>query len=115
METKYKKGTPYPSHEYLKDVFGDKYDFLPYRGFIVGCHGENISTGWGIPFKGEQLKGIAVNEVLRLAGIYDSPPLKTSRGWKRLYFKLPHWLRRKIRYYLGEKFYVRFYNLINHA
>ena len=38
-------------------------------------------------------------KVLASAGILDAGPLKIKRRWKRIYFKLPHWLRRKIRFY----------------
>lgn len=93
------------SHEYVGD-------FLPYklyeeRGFIVGCHTENISTSYNIPYKGRKLTKEEAGNVMRMAGILDVPPLKLNRHWKRYYFKLPHWLRRKIRYYIGEKFYAK--------
>ena len=90
------------SHEYVKN-------FLPYklydeRGFIVGTHTENISTGYNIPYRGRTLSKVEAGNVMRQAGILESKHLKLSRHWKRYYFKLPHWLRRKIRYYWGEKF-----------
>lgn len=93
------------SHEYVKN-------FLPYklyedRGFIVNCHTENISTGYNIPYKGRKLTKEQTGDVLRLAGVSESKPLKLTRHWKRYYFKLPHWLRRKMRYYFGEKFYAK--------
>ena len=93
------------SHEYVKDFL--PYEFLEERGFIVGCHTENISTTYNIPFKGRKLTKEEMGNVMRKTGILDAPPLKLGKGWKRLYFKLPHWLRRKIRYYLGERFYAK--------
>ena len=93
------------SHEYVGD-------FLPYqlfeeRGFIVGTHTENISTTYNIPYRGRKLTREEAGNVMRKAGILDAPCL-IGKSWKRLYFKLPHWLRRKIRYYLGEKFWAKF-------
>ena len=110
---KYKKGIAYPSHEYIKDVFGDKYRLFEERGFIVGTHGENISTGYNIPFRGRKLSKQEQGIVLRKAGIDTAPCLKLAKGWKRLYFKLPHKIRRKIRYLFGEKCMARLYEYLN--
>ncbi|MEK7180260.1 MAG: hypothetical protein AAB706_02190 [Patescibacteria group bacterium] len=92
---KYPIGTPLPSHEFLKDVFGDNYGTFDGRGFLVGTHWSNISTSWNIPYK-----GISVGqEVLKQFGIFAVPPLKVKLGWRMLYYKLPHWVRRKLRYW----------------
>ena len=94
---KYKKGTPIPSHEFLKDVFGDKYASIDDRGFMVGVHGSNISTTWQIPFKGELVDG----KVLENFGIEDAKPLEIKVP---LVQRLPHKIQRKLRYWMNEKF-----------
>lgn len=99
------------SHEYVKDHL--KYETFEERGFIVGTHGENISTGYNIPFRGRVLSKSKQGNVLRLAGISDAPCLKVGKGWKRLYFRLPHRLRRKIRYWMGERLVARLYAFLN--
>ena len=101
MKIKYKKGTPCPSHEYYPNVFGDKYLAIDERGFMVGTgHGENISTGWNIPYKGKAVS----QEVLKEFGVYDVPPIKLKTPLrKRLLFSLPYKVQRKIRYWLTEK------------
>ena len=93
------------SHEYVKDFL--KYDFLPYRGFIVGCHQDNISTFYGIPFKGELLQGLASEKVLENAGIKDVPGMKFKFGvGKIILTHLPNSVRRKLRYWGGEKKWI---------
>jgi len=99
------------SHEYVGN-------FLPYhlfeeRGFVVGTHGENISTTYNIPFRGRKLGPGETGDVLRMTGIHDAPPLKLVRGPKRLYFKLPHKVRRKLRYWLGERFFAKLHKWLN--
>lgn len=95
---KYKVGTPLPSHEYVGDCL--KYTQIDERGFLVGCHGANISTNWNIPYRGEPVS----KEVLKDFGIYDIPPIKLSIPLrKRILFSLPYKWQRKIRYWLTEK------------
>src|SRR6185312_3655892 len=65
---KYKAGTPYPSHEYLKDCFNT--GVFQGRGFLVGTHGENISTHWNHPFSGASVEGVLGN-----FGIAEVKPL----------------------------------------
>ena len=101
MKVKYKKGCPLPSHEYLKNVFGDKYTVIDERGFLVGTHQNNISTGFNIPYKG----GSVSQEVLKDFGVYEVEPIKLRTPLrKRLLFSLPYKWQRKIRYWLTEKF-----------
>ena len=99
------------SHEYVKDFLD--YTTLDERGFVVGTHGENISTGYNIPFRGRVLSKQEQGDVLRLAGISEAPCLKVGKGWKRMYFKLPHKVRRKLRYWLGERMTAKLYALLN--
>ena len=97
---KYKKGTPYPSHEYLKDVFGTGHRYLEGRGFTVGTHLDNISTVFDHPYNGETVS----SEVLRQFGVYEADKLKVYTGVGRLILKkLPYGVRRKLRYLAGEK------------
>jgi len=99
---KYKAGTPIPSHEYVKDCL--KYGTIRDRSFIVGCHGENISTFYDHPFKGEQHLG--TREILNNFGLENAEALKLKfslRKW--ILRKLPHKARRKLRYWWGEKIY----------
>lgn len=65
---------PYKSHEYIADHL----DFTPLegRGFIVGTHGENISTTYNHRYKGRILEGKEREGVLRGAGILHSKPIK---------------------------------------
>jgi hypothetical protein len=79
---------PYQSHEYVKDL---GFKEIPGRGFIVGTHGENISTTWNIPFKGKPVEN---QDLIWLkSGILLVPPLKIkeSRNYKlrKIYNYLP--------------------------
>lgn len=101
MKIKYPKGTPCPSHEYYRDVFGEKYGVINERGFLVGCHSENVSTHFNHPFKGECVGA----DVLRDFGLYNVPLLKLRFSFRKWIFrKMPHSIRRKMRY-LSEKLY----------
>ncbi len=94
--TKYPLGTPLPSHEYLKDVFGDKYAIINKRGFLVGTHSFNISTNFNIPFAGEKVG----QEVLKDFGLENVEPLKIKYGiGKKIYLLFPYKIQRKLRYW----------------
>lgn len=80
---------PYKSHEYVGDFL--VYKQLQNRGFTVGTHQNNISTNFNIPYKGN------------VVGNIRSIKLRTSLG-RRIMSRLPHKIRRKIRYY-NEIFY----------
>lgn len=96
-EGKYKRGTPLPSHEYVGDCLN--YNVSTLRGFLVGCHGVNISTNYDIPYKGVQVD----KEILRDFGIYDVSPLEVKIGWgKKLFLKFPYKVRRKLRYWWSK-------------
>lgn len=89
---------PYKSHEYVGDKL--KYVQLEDRGFMVGTHGENISTVFDHPFRG--------NDVGRTVevdfGINLTPPLKLEMTARRVLFnKLPYKAKRKLRFLAGEK------------
>lgn len=89
---------PYKSHEYI----ADKLRFLPSeeRGFLVGTHGENISTVFDHPFKGaDRPRGELWN-----FGLDQVPPLSTNRGIRRRILNaMPYRIRRKVRFWCSEK------------
>lgn len=102
---KYKAGTPIPSHEYVADAL--KYGKIDERGFLVGCHGENVSTHFNNPFGGEKV----LPEVLKDFGLYEAEPIKIRFSIrKRLLRMLPHKVQRKIRYWFGEMLWQKLYN-----
>ena len=89
---------PYKSHEYVGDTL--KYLQIPSkRGFLVGTHGENISTHFNIPYAGDAHEGVMHG----FEWIAMVKPLKirySLRKW--LMRKLPHRIQRKLRYWFGE-------------
>lgn len=106
-EGKYKAGTPLPSHEYVKDCL--RYKQIDYRGFLVGVHGENISTYYNHPFKGKEVS----EDILWEFGIKNVGPIIIPLSIKRKILKyLPFWLQRKVRYWFGEIIYTKFYDFI---
>lgn len=103
---KYKAGTPLPSHEYLPKCL--KTAYFEGRGFMVGTHGENISTHYNHPYGGVEVEGILDN-----FGIADVAPIKLPWSFRKwLMRKLPHQWRRKIRYWGGEIIGNKIYNFI---
>lgn len=105
---KYKKGTPLPSHEYVEQCL--KYLQIPKRGFLVGCHGENISTHFNLPYAGQSVS----KDILSDFGLSLVKPIKICYSIrKKLMQKLPHRVQRKLRYIFGEKIYQRLYKLIH--
>lgn len=104
----YPKGTPIPSHEY--PPFALEYKPIDERGFLVGTHQNNISTYYNIPYRGAEVS----QEVLKDFGIYDVPPIKLATDWKRLILsRLPHKIRRKLRYWIEEKIVNKIYATFN--
>ena len=98
---------PYKSHEYIGDKL--KLGVIEERGFIVGCHGENISTHFNHPFKGAVVDSSILNEF----GLGDVDPLRLQISLRKaLMRKLPHNWQRKLRYIFGERFYSRVYNFL---
>lgn len=108
---------PYKSHEYIGEKM--RLGVLEGRGFLVGTHGENISTHFNHPFgrdeEGQPLRieGENLENLLDRFGLRDVEPLHlplSMRKW--LMRKLPHQWQRKLRYWFGERGYARFYNFI---
>lgn len=108
---KYKTGTPIPSHEYVGHAL--PYGIIRERGFLVGTHGENISTVFNHPFASEVLPKEVTDEVLKQFGILLSGPLKIKYSLrKRVLRMLPFKIQRKLRYWFGERLYQRFYEFL---
>lgn len=68
---------PYKSHEYVKDFM--PMSVSPERAFIVGTHGENISTTWSHPYKGRILEGEDRDAVLLSVGAWHTDPIVIKR------------------------------------
>lgn len=101
---------PYKSHEYVGEKLNLK--VLLEKGFLVGCHGENISTFFDHPFKKNAISWPDREFILGNFGLMNVPLLKINKTWRGyLFTKIPHYWRRKLRYYLGERFYARLYNI----
>jgi len=97
---KYKEGTPIPSHEYVGDAVN--YKQIDERGFLVGCHLDNISTGFDNPYAGDKVSG-----VLKEFGLENTEPLKVDFSLGRyILSKLPHKVKRKLRWWAGEKQWI---------
>lgn len=108
---KYKAGTPYPSHEYVIDALN--FGSINERGFIVGTHGENISTVFNHPFKGRSINGQEKYDILKRFGLLEVKKLelKTSlRKW--ILRQLPFKCQRMIRYWIGERIWQNIYNFL---
>ena len=108
-EGKYKAGTPYPSHEWIPNAF--KMAFFEHRGFMVGTHGENVSTHFNNPYGGERIENRL--EVLKEFGILNVTPLELPKSLRKaLLQRLPYKYQRKLRFILGERFLNRIYNYL---
>jgi len=98
---------PIKSHEYVKNHL--KVIYSDARGFLVGTHGENISTIFNHPFKGQDV-GL---ETLENFGLKDVSPLCIPVSFRKVLMrKLPHGWQRKLRYWFGERLYARIYNFL---
>lgn len=98
---------PYKSHEYLPDHV--KYISIDERGFIVGTHGENVSTHFNHPYGGAEVS----KETLAQFGLALVEPIKIRYSIRKAIMRrLPYRVQRKLRYIFGEKFYSRIYNFL---
>lgn len=110
-EGQYPAGTPYPSHEWIPNAF--KLGFFDTRGFMVGTHGENISTHFNHPYGGVELNEVQRANVLDSFGIRLVPPVEIPFSLRKsIMRKLPYRAQRKVRYIFGEMVYNRLYNFI---
>lgn len=95
------------SHEYLPEKLITAHTDT--RAFLVGTHGENISTIFNHPFKGDSVS----LSVLREFGLEGVERLKLPVSLRKRFMRaLPHGWQRKLRYWLGERTYARFYAFI---
>lgn len=76
---------PYQSHEYIKDHTNFK--ALEGRGFIVGCHGENISTGFNHNFQGNSLSDKDRESILIKTGLFGVEGFTPQKDTKRKILK----------------------------
>lgn len=98
---------PYKSHEYVGEKL--RYSVIEERGFLVGTHGENISTVFNHPFRGEAVSP----EILKDFGLYDVKPLQIRTSIKRAILRrLPFKVQRKLRYWIGERFWQSIYEFL---
>lgn len=105
---KYKEGTPLPSHEYVGDCL--KYHQIERRGFLVGTHGQNISTHFNNPYAGDAVP----KDVLEKFGLSVVKPIKICYNIrKEIMRRLPYRVQRKLRYIFGEQIYQRIYQFIH--
>ena len=102
---------PFKSHEYIGQKL--RLAYFDGRGFLVGTHGENISTHFNHPYGGRRIEGRSLELLLDSFGILGSPTLELPRSFRKwLMRKLPHRVRRKLRYWGGEVIGNRLYNWI---
>jgi hypothetical protein len=101
---------PYKSHEYIGNHL--KYYITDERGFMVGCHSDNISTFFNHPFKGKIIESQEEDKVLDSFGILDASVLKVKVNIrKKILNKLSYKIRRKLRYWFGELFYNKLHRI----
>lgn len=65
---------PYQSHEHIADIMD--YTVLEGRGFVVGVHGENISTTYNHRYRGRILDKEETEAILIKTGTLFAPPVK---------------------------------------
>lgn len=102
---------PYKSHEYVKNYLPAYY--TDYRGFIVGTHGENISTIFNHPFAGNKFLGDNLERILNDFGLEKVMPLKIKISFRKMIMRhSPHGWQRKLRCWFGERFYAKLYEFL---
>ena len=95
---------PIKSHEYVANHL--KYGVLDERGFLVGTHGENVSTYYNHPFKG----AVVSEDVLEKFGLSFVEKLRLPTSIRKKIMRwLPYKVQRKLRYWFGELMYNRIY------
>lgn len=92
---------PYKSHEFVKDYL--KALYVDSRGFLVGTHGFNISTVFDHPYAGRECD----LELLSFFGLSGVEKLVLPLSIRNIIFrKLPYGVKRKLRYWAGEKVWI---------
>lgn len=101
---------PYKSHEYVGDNL--KVYNIGYRGFMVGTHGENISTHFNHPFGSELITEYPAAVRLNF-GIARDNILKLPNSFRKWIMRhLPYKWQKKLRYWWGERLFNKFYEFI---
>lgn len=90
---------PYKSHEYLKDFMSCMY--MNKRGFLVGTHGENISTVFDHPYaQAQPWTPVGERQILEQFGLEDAGLLQLKWSLRKWFFhKLPYRVKRKLRFW----------------
>lgn len=100
---------PYKSHEYVGDKL--KYAAIDVPGFLVGTHTENISTIFNHPFAHPLRENR--DRVLGDFGLRDVGLLKLKPSIRKWFLrKLPPHVQRKVRYWVGERFWAKIYHAL---
>lgn len=100
---------PYKSHEYIGDKL--KLGYFEGRGFLVGTHGENISTHFNHPYGGNRIVGADKEILFERFGIAGAPILELPVSIRKsILRRLPYRWQRKLRYLIGELLVNKFYN-----
>jgi hypothetical protein len=98
---------PIKSHEYVADHL--LYGIMDERGFLVGCHSDNVSTFYNHPFKGDRV----TIDVLDKFGLSFVGTLKLPVSIrKKIMRHLPYRVQRKLRYWFGELIYSKIYEYL---
>ena len=98
---------PIKSHEYVANHL--RYGVLDERGFLVGTHGENVSTYYNHPFKGNWVD----KEILWNFGLQNAGTLKLPISLRKRFMRMmPYRVQRKLRYWFGELIWNRFYEYL---
>jgi hypothetical protein len=96
---------PYKSHEYISDRL--KFGSIGQREFIVGTHGDNISTVFDHPFRGKELLGEEREVILDKFGLLGAEKLVVPFSIRRKIFGImPYALKRKLRFLATEKKWI---------
>lgn len=102
---------PYKSHEYIGDKL--RYVAIDQRGFLVGTHGENISTIFNHPFAGKRFENEERTRILEDFGLNKVEPLKIKLSIRRIILrKFSPAIQRKLRYWIGERFWAKIYEFL---
>lgn len=97
---KHFKYAAHKSHEDVPTKF--RYGIMDGRGYLVGVHGENISTVFNHPFTGQ-----VCYDVLESFGLKDVEPLKIPTSIrKKVFRRMPFKAQKKLRYWAGEKKWI---------